>query len=469
MALVWLVLFLVVAAAPAAAAPVQLVPASGEAGVSTTLVARDLPPSSQVELRIGRGSVKVLRTDAAGTLTTRQRIPRRQRGDVRVALQDARGGRLILHYRVRSRWSGTASTASGDWHGRAMRVAADLRLGKLVAVAELRGLSAGEEVAARYASRRVGTATAGRRGRATIRAVLPQGATGQPLVVRGDGATLESTLPTPPATVAVTADIACQPPYETYEGHCQHAEVAALAASLEPDVIAMPGDIQYDDATMSEFRGSFDPTWGQLTIPLRPTTGNHEYRTRGAEDYFDYFELQSGWRPPPWYAYDVGPWRLLALNSNCEAGRVDCGPGSEQDQWLRANLAGEPHRCTLAYWHHPRYSSGFHGSDPRSASWWRALDNADAEIVLTGHDHHYERFAPQDENGQHDESGLREFIVGTGGSALSVVREPRAPHSVYAQNRHFGVLLLRLYADAYSWRFIALNGRVLDQGVAGCL
>ena len=195
---------------------------------------------------------------------------------------------------------------------------------------------------------------------------------------------------------------------------------------------------------MSEFRRSFDLSWGQLEMPLRPTPGNHEYRVPGARDYFDYFEMQSGgWRPPPWYAFNLGYWRFIALNSNCEADRVDCGPQSEQEQWLRANLAAEPFRCTLAFWHHPRYSSGFHGSDPRTASIWRTLDQAGAELVLTGHDHHYERFELQDENGQRTDGGMREFVVGTGGSALSVVREPRVPHSVYAQNREFGVLRLR--------------------------
>jgi hypothetical protein len=465
--LVWLVLFLV-AAAPAGAAPIRLAPASGEAGVRTTLAASELPPDSTVELRVGRGRVKLLRTNSGGHLTTRQRIPRRERGRVRVAIQDARGSRVVLHYRVRSRWSAVASAASGDWQGRVLDVTGDLRLGKLAVVAQVRGLAPGAVVAAKYAGRRMGTDRAGEGGRATISALLPQTATGRALTVRGRGLRLATRLPTPPAVVALAGDIACEPPYETYEGHCEHAEVAALAASLEPDVIAIPGDVQYRSAQMSEFQQSFDLSWGQLEIPLRPTPGNHEYKSGNAADYFDYFELQSGWRPPPWYAYDVGGWRLLAINSNCEDNRVDCSAGSEQEQWLRANLAAEPHRCTLAYWHHPRYSSGFHGSDPRTASMWRALDNADAEIVVTGHDHHYERFAPQDENGQRDETGIREFVVGTGGSANSVVREPRAPHSVYAQNRQFGVLLLKLYSDAYSWRFVALNGKTLDHGVAGC-
>jgi 3',5'-cyclic AMP phosphodiesterase CpdA len=295
--------------------------------------------------------------------------------------------------------------------------------------------------------------------------VLPQSAVGQQLEVRARGLELATALPTPPATLVATADIACQAPYETTEQECRHAETAALAEGLAPDAVALPGDIQYESGTMREFRGSFHPTWGQLRVPLRPVPGNHEYRTPGAADYFDYFAWQSAWRPPPWYAYSVGSWRLIALNSNCEPDRADC---EAQGRWLRANLEAEPHRCTLAYWHHPRYSSGFHGSDPRTTPFWRALDRAGAEIVISGHDHHYERFAPQDAGGQRDADGVRQFVVGTGGSYPSVIRSPRAPHSESSQNRHFGVLVLRLYDDAYSWRFVALDGRTLDYGQGGC-
>jgi 3',5'-cyclic AMP phosphodiesterase CpdA len=299
--------------------------------------------------------------------------------------------------------------------------------------------------------------------------VLPQSAVGQQLEVRARGLELATALPTPPATLVATADIACQAPYETTEQECRHAETAALAEGLAPDAVALPGDIQYESGTMREFRGSFHPTWGQLRVPLRPVPGNHEYRIEGARDYFAYFEEQASWRPPSWYAYNLGPWHIVALNSNCERPAVPCGGDEEQVNWLRAELAADTHRCTLAYWHHPRYSSGFHGSDPRTASLWRILDQADAEIVLSGHDHHYERLAPQDENGRRSEVGMRQFVVGTGGSKPSVVREPGAPHSEYAQNLHFGVLRLRLYEDTYAWRFVALNGEALDRGAGSCL
>jgi hypothetical protein len=466
-ALVWLVIVLF--AAPAAsAAPVQLLPASGAPGTHATVVASELPPQSQVELSVEGGTTKQLRANDAGVISTRELIPSGARGRVSLRLREASGGRAVLHYAVRSRWAPRATFATADWRGRAVRVAGDLRRGKLVAVATVRGLRADERVSARFDGRRVARARAGSRGRARLRAVLPQEATGRPLVVTGRDLRLTSTLPTPPATAVVAADIACKAPYETYEDHCQHGEVAQLVRRLKPDVIVLPGDIQYDGGKLSEFRESFQPTWGRLEAPLRPVAGNHEYRVRGAKGYFDYFEMQSGWRPPPWYAFNVGDWRFIALDSNCEAGRVDCGPNSEQEQWLRANLEAEPYRCTAAFWHNPRYSSGFHGSDPRFASIWRTLDEAGAELVLGGHDHHYERFALQDENGQQDDGGMRQFVVGTGGSTLSVVREPGAPHSRYAQNRQFGVLRLGLFGDVYTWRFVGLNGKTMDEGIGGC-
>jgi hypothetical protein len=211
-----------------------------------------------------------------------------------------------------------------------------------------------------------------------------------------------------------------------------------LVARLRPDAVALAGDTQNPSGRRRDFTGAFHPSWGALKMPLRPVPGNHEYRTAGAEGFFDYFEFQSGWRPPPWYAYDLGPWRLIALNSNCEPNRVNCSEASDQVAWLRANLAAEPHRCTLAYWHHPRYSSGFHGSDERTALFWQALDDAGADIAVSGHDHHYERFASQNNDARYDPNGVRQFVAGLGGHYPSVLRAPRAPHSEWGQNREFG-------------------------------
>jgi hypothetical protein len=229
------------------------------------------------------------------------------------------------------------------------------------------------------------------------------------------------------------------------------------------------GDEQYPDGDLGRFSSSFAPTWGRLKSLLRPVPGNHEYRVDGARDYFDYFAEQSRWRPPSWYAYNLGPWHIVALNSNCEREGVSCDPGGEQERWLQADLAASPQRCTLAYWHHPRYSSGFHGSDSRTIWFWRALQRAHADIVLTGHDHDYERFAPQNATGQADPGGMRSFVAGTGGKDITALREPRAPHSQFGLDDTHGVMIWRLYENAYSWRFVRIDGKVLDFGNGTCV
>ena len=158
--------------------------------------------------------------------------------------------------------------------------------------------------------------------------------------------------------------------------------------------------------------------------------GNHEYVTAGAAGYFDYFGARAGPGGTGWYAYDLGSWRIYALNSNCA--EVGCGAGSAQEQWLRADLATSPHACVLAYWHHPRFSSGDeHGNDPSVGALWDALYAAGAEIVINGHDHDYERFAPQTPSGAADPAtGIREFVVGTGGASLRSFSTIRANSQV---------------------------------------
>ena len=282
MALVWLVVVLLVAVPSASAAPVQLLPASGAPGTHTTLVASELTPRSEIELRVGKGGVKRLRANSAGIVTARELIPSTARGQIPVSVTDARGDRALLRYDVRSRWAQAASFAGADWRGRVADVAADLRLGRLVVVADVRGLLPDARVAARFGGRRVARAIAGPRGHATLRAVLPQEAAGRQLVVKGRRLRLTSTLPTPPATAVVAADIACKAPYETYEDHCQHGEVAELAGSLDPDVIVIPGDIQYNDGTLSEFRRSFHPTWGQLESAAAAGTGEPRVQEAGS-------------------------------------------------------------------------------------------------------------------------------------------------------------------------------------------
>jgi hypothetical protein len=233
--------------------------------------------------------------------------------------------------------------------------------------------------------------------------------------------------------------------------------------------VAVLGDAVYERGTHDEFARCYDPTWGRHRARTRPAVGNHEYGTPGAAGYFDYFGASAGERGKGWYSYDLGAWHVVALNSNCtEVG--GCGAGSEQERWLRADLAADRSRCTLAYMHHPRFSSGNrHGGSPTVEPLWRALQDDGAEIVLAGHDHDYERFAPQTAAGAPDQAGgVRQFVVGTGGRSLRSFGPPQ-PHSEVRDNSAFGVLHLRLRAESYDWRFVAQPGRAFtDAGSAGC-
>ena len=271
---------------------------------------------------------------------------------------------------------------------------------------------------------------------------------------------------TAPLLVAV-GDIACRPGIPRSALRCHHAATANVAARLRPDAIALLGDTQYDRGTLREYAGSFHPTWGRFGRLLRPAVGNHEYATPGASGYYRYFGRRAGPRGRGYYSYDLGSWHVIVLNSNCWV--VACGSGSAQDRWLRRELVENRNRCVLAYWHHARFSSGFNGNYPSVTAFWRALYAAGADVVLSGHDHDYERFAPQRPDGRRDPArGLRQFVVGTGGEVLRPFRIVK-PNSERRNARTFGVLALRLGPTGDSGRFVPEPGyRFSDAGSASC-
>jgi Calcineurin-like phosphoesterase len=234
-------------------------------------------------------------------------------------------------------------------------------------------------------------------------------------------------------------------------------QTAAIVARTSGTVAAL-GDEAYDTGSAEEFARCYAPSWGRFRGRTRPAVGNHEYLTEGAAGYFAYFGARAA-PPGGWYSYDLGAWHAVVLNSNCgPAG--GCEQGSAQEQWLRADLAAHPARCTLAYWHHPRYSSGPHGDDATVEPFWRDLAAARADVVLSGHDHDYERFAPK--------RGIREFVVGTGGrSHYPILR--RTAGSVVRNWTAYGVLRLTLRPAGYSWRFLPVRGASFtDGGSARC-
>jgi acid phosphatase type 7 len=245
-------------------------------------------------------------------------------------------------------------------------------------------------------------------------------------------------------------------------------QTAALLDTLPGTVLTL-GDTVYDDGTADEFRRCYLPSWGRFRDRTYPAPGNHDYETADASGYYGFFGSRAGQPGKGWYSFDLGGWHLIALNSNCDA-VGGCQPGSEQERWLRADLAAHPARCTLAFWHHPRFSSGTtHGSNRTVDGLWLALYEAGAEVVLVGHEHNYERFAPLDPLGQVDPArGVREFVVGTGGRSHYPFGSP-LPGSEARNSDSFGLLELRLRPTGYAWRFVPVQGSSFqDSGTSSC-
>lgn len=274
--------------------------------------------------------------------------------------------------------------------------------------------------------------------------------------------------------IAAAGDIACDPNDPRYNGGdgtataCRQRATSDLLFGAGYDAVLLLGDNQYVDGTLAKYQAVFAPTWGRLGSLLRPAPGNHEYLTPGGAGYYDYFGPAAGDRSRGYYSFDLGTWHAIALNSNCAA-VGGCGPGSPQLQWLVADLAAHRQACTLAYWHHPRFSSGLHNDDVTYDAFWQTLYQAGAELILVGHDHDYERFAPQDPAGRADSRyGLRELVVGTGGEEMRQFAAIR-PNSEARNAKDFGVVELRLRADGYDWRFLpAAGGAFTDSGSAAC-
>jgi hypothetical protein len=227
------------------------------------------------------------------------------------------------------------------------------------------------------------------------------------------------------------------------------------------------GDNAYPDGRAEDYRDCYDPTWGPFKDRTRPAPGNHDWVTKDLKGYLDYFGTAAAPDGLPWYSYDLGTWHIVVLDSMCQE-TGGCGEGSAQGRWLAADLAASGAHCTLAIWHHPRFSSGEHGNDLGPAPFWDDLYAADADVVVNGHDHDYERFAPQDPGGREDrQRGIREFVVGTGGKELRAFKDP-IPNSELRAAMIHGVLKLVLHPDSYDWTFIPTGGSFADSGSGPC-
>jgi hypothetical protein len=234
-----------------------------------------------------------------------------------------------------------------------------------------------------------------------------------------------------------------------------------------PGTVFTVGDHAYPSGAAKQFQDCYDPRWGRLKPRTRPAPGNHDYLTDKGKPYYDYFGENAGPERRGYYSYSLGTWHIVSLNSFIAADRK-----SPQIEWLREDLAAHQSECTLAYWHIPVFSSGPHGSETQTTTHmqeaWRVLYEHHAAVVINGHDHDYERFAPQNPDGKADPKGIREFVVGTGGGGLYEFRKIR-PNSEARSNRSYGVLKLTLGAADYRWEFITAAGEPFqDGGTASC-
>ncbi|HMF89327.1 MAG TPA: metallophosphoesterase [Candidatus Angelobacter sp.] len=242
---------------------------------------------------------------------------------------------------------------------------------------------------------------------------------------------------------------------------------ARLLDSIPGTVLAI-GDLAYPDGSDDNFL-CYEKTWGRHKARTRPTPGNHEYHTPGAAGYLKYFGESAGTPGHTYYSFNLGAWHIIALDSECKD-IGGCQKGSPEELWLRKDLKQNSSNCILAFWHIPLFSSGDeHGNAPEMKPFWDDLYAAGADIVLNGHDHDYERFAPQNSNGVADPGrGIREFVVGTGGKSKRGFRAP-SPTSEVRNSSTYGVLQIKLRAHDYQWRFVPVaGGQFSDSGSGTC-
>lgn len=244
-------------------------------------------------------------------------------------------------------------------------------------------------------------------------------------------------------------------------------EETANLLGLIPGTVFTTGDNVYDTGSTNEFANCYEPSWGRYKSRTYPSVGNHEYNTLNAQPYFDYFGSRAGEVGKGYYSYNLGKWHVIVLNSNCDA--VSCSEGSQQELWLKNDLQNNATQCTVAYMHHPLFSSGPHGNNINVKPLWNTLYDANVDLVLAGHDHDYERFAAQDPDGNAVASrGIREIVVGTGGKSRYDFTDIKS-NSIVRDNSTYGVLKLTLKPTSYDWQFIPITeGTFTDSGSATC-
>lgn len=283
--------------------------------------------------------------------------------------------------------------------------------------------------------------------------------------------------PHQPNRIIAVGDIACDPASSHFSGsepaYCQAAKTYQTAKTIKAQSVLALGDLQYENGSLDKFENSYAKTWGILKSITYPAPGNHEYSTPKASGYYSYFGASSAAGVDisrGYYSFNLGTWHLISLNSNCsEIG--GCGADSAQMQWLDKDLQASSARCTLAFWHHPRFTSGSYATSQAtsnlSATLWASLYAHKADVILNGHDHIYERFALQTPDGKSSQAGIRQFTVGTGGKE-HYKKQTTTANSEKIIDDEYGVLAMDLDEGAYKWRFVTTDGKVKDSGYQQC-
>jgi hypothetical protein len=465
---------------------VVILPATPAVGTSAVVFGSGFGANRRVTMRMG-STRSVMRADSAGRIDTTLRVPSRSRPGRRVLVLRSRTRRVRVVVSIARRQSTAASALAGLDGGERFLIATTRALPGTRVRVRGSGLRRRATIRARVGGARAGSARASRRGRLALMAVVPAIRVGaHPLTLRGRGVSVRlpfSVLarptpspaptpppppppppsPAPPPVVAAAGDIACAPTDATTATTCRQAQTAAAAATLTPTAVLALGDTQYDAGAPDEY-AAYRASWGRFDSIVFPVPGDEEYQTAGAAGYFGYFGARAGNPALGYYSFDLGTWHVVALNSvSCQS---SC---AAQQSWLHADLAAHPAQCTLAYWHAPRFTSGVQ-QKVETQPLWDELYAAGAEVVLGGHAHQYERFAPQSPDGAPDPTrGIREFVVGTGGKSHDTSFDAIRGNSEVRDTSTFGVLALTLRPGGYDWRFVPEAGASFtDSGSGAC-
>jgi len=301
---------------------------------------------------------------------------------------------------------------------------------------------------------------------------------GVTLALLSHGSTIAAALSPSDVVPPPSADVTIGAAGDIIDGSCHattcpYYAVSTAINSMHPGAALALGDLSNLSGSLGDYTGRFNESWGRFKSIIHPVPGNHDYSVPGAANYYTYFGAAAH-GPNGYYSYNLGNWHLVAVNAECGQGSHDlgsgaCAAGSTQEKWLKADLAANTKPCTLAYWHKARYSSGYGRDNSYMSAIYQDLYNANAEIVLSGHSHDYERFAPQDNTGHVDTArGITQFVVGTGGASFTGLSSREANSRVF-QNTVHGALKLVLHTNSYSWSFMPIAGKTFsDSGSANC-